>query len=330
MTSAIRHDWSLPEIEAIYTAPLPDLVFRAQLAHREHHRPDEVQGCMLLSIKTGGCPEDCAYCPQSAHYHTPVTRTDLIDLAELTEAAERARAHGATRFCLGAAWRDVPSGAPFERVLEMVRVVRGLGMEACCTLGMLTEAQALRLAEAGLTAYNHNLDTSPEFYGRIITTRTYEDRLATLARVRQAGITVCCGGIIGMGEDRPVRYRLLQQLAGLDPHPESVPVNLLVRVEGTPLADLPAEDPLELVRTIATARVLMPAAYVRLSAGRLSLSDEAQALCFVAGANSIFLGDRLLTTPNPGASHDERLLARLGMRLTTGEPAPAAAAHAGG
>jgi biotin synthase len=320
----LRHDWTVSEIAAIYTSPLPDLIFRAQQLHREHHRADEVQGCMLLSIKTGGCPEDCAYCPQSAHYKTDVTRTDLVPLEELTEAATRAREQGATRFCMGAAWRDVPDGRPFEQVLEMVRVVRGLGMEACCTLGMLDQTQADALAAAGLTAYNHNLDTSPEFYGSIITTRTYDDRLQTLKRVRQAGITVCCGGIIGMGEDRGVRYRLLQQLASLDPHPESVPVNLLVRVDGTPLADRAAEDPLELVRTIAVARILMPASFVRLSAGRMSLTDEAQALCFLAGANSVFLGDRLLTTPNPGASHDEQLFDRLGMRLT------AAAAHVAG
>lgn len=335
MNSAIpiRHDWSVAEIEAVYTAPLPDLVFRAQTVHRAQYRPDEVQGCMLLSIKTGGCPEDCAYCPQSARYRTGVTRTDLVSLADLTEAASRASEQGATRFCMGAAWRDVPDGAPFDAVLEMVRVVRGLGMEACCTLGMLSQEQADALAAAGLTAYNHNLDTSPDFYGQIITTRTYDDRLATLARVRQAGITVCCGGIIGMGEDRGVRYRLLQQLASLDPHPESVPVNLLVRVPGTPLADLPAEDPLELVRTIATARILMPKAFVRLSAGRLSLTDEAQALCFVAGANSVFLGERLLTTPNPGASHDQVLFDRLGMRLIAADrlrPREADAMESGG
>ncbi len=316
----IRHDWTVREIEAVYTAPLPDLIFRAQRTHREHHAADEIQGCMLLSVKTGGCPEDCAYCPQSARYHTGVARTDLAGLDEVKTAALQAREQGATRFCMGAAWRDVPDGAPFERVLEMVRVVRSLGMEACCTLGMLTQGQADRLAEAGLSAYNHNLDTSPEFYGRIITTRTYDDRLATLARVRRAGITVCCGGIIGMGEDRAVRYRLLQQLSSLSPHPESVPVNMLVSVEGTPLEHRPPEDPFELVRTIATARILMPASFVRLSAGRLSLSDEAQALCFLAGANSVFLGDRLLTTPNPGASHDEQLLGRLGMRLRTGPP----------
>jgi biotin synthase len=320
----LRHDWTISEIAAIYRSPLPDLIFRAQQIHREHHRADEVQGCMLLSIKTGGCPEDCAYCPQSAHYKTDVTRTDLVSLEELTEAATRARAQGATRFCMGAAWRDVPDGRPFEQVLQMVRVVRGLGMEACCTLGMLNQTQADALADAGLTAYNHNLDTSPEFYGSIITTRTYDDRLQTLKRVRQAGITVCCGGIIGMGEDREVRYRLLQQLASLDPHPESVTVNLLVRVDGTPLADRAPEDPLELVRTIATARILMPASFVRLSAGRMSLTDEAQALCFLAGANSVFLGDRLLTTPNPGASHDDQLFDKLGMRLT------AAAAHVAG
>jgi biotin synthase len=323
---AIRHDWSVQEIGAIYSAPLPELVFRAQLALRAHHRADEVQGCMLLSIKTGGCPEDCGYCPQSAHYKTDVSRSGLVPLDELTVAATRAREQGATRFCMGAAWRDVPDGEPFEQVLDMVRVVRGLGMEACCTLGMLKQEQADRLADAGLSAYNHNLDTSPEFYGNIITTRTYDDRLATLGRVRQAGITVCCGGIIGMGEDRAVRYRLLQQLAALDPHPESVPVNLLVRVDGTPLADVPPEDPLELVRTIATARILMPASFVRLSAGRLSLTDEAQALCFLAGANSVFLGDRLLTTPNPGTTHDERLFDRLGMRLT----AAPATTNAGG
>ncbi len=322
-----RHDWSIPEIESIYTAPLPDLVFRAQTVHRTHHQPNEVQGCILLSIKTGGCPEDCAYCPQSAHYKTDVVRTDLVPLDELTDAATKAREQGATRFCMGAAWRDAPEGQQFDRVLDMVRVVRGLGMEACCTLGMLTQPQADALADAGLTAYNHNLDTSPEFYGSIITTRTYSERLDTLARVRQAGITVCSGGIIGMGENRRARYGMLRQLSSLTPHPESVPINMLVRVEGTPLADQAPEDPLELVRTIATARILMPTSFVRLSAGRLGMTDEAQALCFLAGANSVFLGDRLLTTPNPGASHDEQLLERLGMRLTpAGIPA---AAHAG-
>ena len=275
---------------------------------------------MLLSIKTGGCPEDCAYCPQSAHYRTGVQRQELMDVDAALAAARSARSQGATRFCMGAAWRDVPKGEPFERVLKMVRGVRALGMEACCTLGMLTEPQADALAEAGLTAYNHNLDTSPEFYGEIIGTRTYEDRLATLKRVRNAGITVCSGGIIGMGESRRERYGLLRELSSLDPHPESVPVNMLVRVEGTPLAKQEAEDPLELVRMIATARILMPKSFVRLSAGRLSLSDEAQALCFLAGANSIFMGDKLLTTPNPEADADQKLLGKLGMQLIPAKP----------
>jgi biotin synthase len=318
----LRHDWTLAEIESIYTAPFSELMFRAQEAQRAHHRADEVQGCSLLSIKTGGCPEDCAYCPQSARYDTAVEAAPLVSLEEMTRAAERAKAEGATRFCMGAAWRDAPEGPLFERVLDMVRVVRALDMEACCTLGMLSDAQAEALASAGLTAYNHNLDTSPEFYGRIITTRTYDERLATLARVRRAGITVCCGGIIGMGEDRRVRWALLRELASLDPHPESVPINLLVRVAGTPLADAPPVDSFELVRTIATARLLMPASIVRLSAGRLSLSDEAQALCLLAGANSIFLGDRLLTTPNPDADRDRRLLDKLGMRLKPWDAGP--------
>jgi len=332
--TAIRHDWTIPEIESIYTAPLPDLVFRAQTAHRAFHRSDEIQGCMLLSIKTGGCPEDCAYCPQSARYSTGVARQELLSVEETLDSARRAREQGATRFCMGAAWRDVPRDSPkdarFDRVLEMVRGVRALGMEACCTLGMLTQDQADALAEAGLSAYNHNLDTSPEFYGEIITTRTYRERIDTLARVRLAGVTVCSGGIIGMGESRSDRYGLLRELAALDPHPESVPINLLVRVEGTPLAGQPPEDPLELVRMIATARILMPASMVRLSAGRLSLSDEAQALCFLAGANSVFLGDRLLTTPNPDADSDRRLLDKLGLRLREAEaPQSEAAACAG-
>jgi len=309
------------EIEAIYTAPLPDLIFRAQTVHRAHHRTDEVQGCVLLSIKTGGCPEDCAYCPQSAHYKTGVEREGLVSVEAALEAARNAKAQGATRFCMGAAWRDIPKGEQFERVLDMVRGVRALGMEACCTLGMLTDEQAAALAEAGLTAYNHNLDTSSEFYGEIISTRTYEDRLATLDRVRRSGVTVCCGGIIGMGESRQERYRLLRELSTLDPHPESVPVNMLVRVEGTPLAKQRAEDPLELVRMIAAARILMPASMVRLSAGRMSLSDEAQALCFLAGANSIFMGDKLLTTPNPEANEDRQLFDKLGMRLMPAEAA---------
>ncbi|HLK51793.1 MAG TPA: biotin synthase BioB [Bryobacteraceae bacterium] len=315
-TGTLRYDWTLPEIEAIYTTPLLELVFKAQCIHREHHRANEVQGCMLLSIKTGGCPEDCGYCSQSAHYDTEITRRELMTVEETLSAARQAQAGGATRFCMGAAWRSVPGGAAFERVLEMVRGVRSLGMEACCTLGMLSDSQADALAAAGLSAYNHNLDTSPEFYGQIIHTRTYQDRLETLARVRRAGITVCCGGIIGMGEDRATRYGLLRELAALEPHPESVPINLLMPMEGTPLAGQAPLDPLELVRTIATARILMPLSIVRLSAGRVSLSDEAQAMCFLAGASSVFLGERLLTAPNPAGDADTRLFAKLGVRLT--------------
>jgi biotin synthase len=311
----VRHDWTFGEIEEIYRAPFIDLVLQAQLVHRKHHAPNEVQGSVLLNIKSGGCPEDCAYCPQSARYKTGVARTELVSVDDALRAASAAREHGATRFCMGAAWREVPHGPQFERVLDMVRGVRALGMEACCTLGMLDQAQADALADAGLTAYNHNLDTSPEFYGQIITTRTYDERLATLQRVRAAGVTVCCGGIIGMGESRDARIGLLQQLAALDPHPESVPINMLVAVAGTPLASRPPEDPLDVVRMIGTARILMPRSYVRLSAGRLSLSDEAQALCFLAGANSVFLGDRLLTTPNPTADVDRSLFERLGLRL---------------
>ena len=313
--SEIRHDWTGGEIATIYELPIPELLYQAQSVHRVHHAPDEVQGCSLLSIKTGGCPEDCAYCPQSAHYSTGLQKAPLMGVTETLAAAAQAREQGATRFCMGAAWRCAPEGAEFERVLQMVRGVRSLGMEACCTLGMLTRQQADALAGAGLTAYNHNLDTSPEFYGEIITTRTYQDRLETLAHVRGAGISVCCGGIIGLGENRSDRYQLLEQLASQRPHPESVPINLLVKVDGTPLDDKPEIDSLEMVRMIATTRILMPAAMVRLSAGRLALSDEAQALCFIAGANSIFMGEKLLTTPNPAKSDDERLLGRLGMRL---------------
>ena len=315
---AIRHDWTLTEIETIYELPIPELLYQAQSIHRTHHAPNEVQGCSLLSIKTGGCPEDCAYCPQSAHYATGLPKAPLMGVPETLTAAAQARDQGATRFCMGAAWRSAPEGAEFERVLEMVRGVRSLGMEACCTLGMLTSDQAHALAAVGLTAYNHNLDTSPEFYGEIITTRTYQDRLETLAHVRRAGISVCCGGIIGLGEHRSDRYRLLEQLATQCPHPESVPINLLVKVGGTPLEEVPDIDSIEMARMIATARILMPASMVRLSAGRLSLSDEAQALCFMAGANSIFMGEKLLTTPNPAKSSDERLLGRLGMRLRAG------------
>ncbi|PYV37457.1 MAG: biotin synthase BioB [Acidobacteria bacterium] len=315
LTPQLRYDWALKEIEWIYTLPLPDLVFAAQTVHRAYHRPDEVQACRLLSIKTGGCPEDCGYCPQSAHHDTGLARQPLMGVEQTLAAAKQARDQGATRFCMGAAWRSAPNGDDFLQVLKMVQGVRALGLEACCTLGMLTEKQAEALAAAGLTAYNHNLDTSPEFYGEIITTRTYEDRLQTLKRVRKAGITICCGGIIGMGEEREDRFRLLEQLATQKPHPESVPINLLVRVKGTPLEEQQAIDPLEMVRMIATARILMPASMVRLSAGRLSLTEEAQALCFLAGANSIFMGEKLLTTPNPEIDHDRRLLGRLGMHF---------------
>jgi biotin synthase len=310
----IRHDWTRDEIREIYRLPLPELTFRAQLAHREFHRADEVQMCRLLSIKTGGCPEDCAYCSQSAHYKTEVGREPLMNANDVLAAARRAKFDGATRFCMGAAWRQVNDGKEFDNVLEMVRGVAALDMEVCCTLGMLTESQALRLKEAGLTAYNHNLDTSPEFYGEIITTRVYEDRLRTIGYVRQAGITVCSGGILGMGESDEDRIGLLEQLARLDPHPESVPINMLVRGEGTPLENAEELDPLIMVRTIATARILMPASMVRLAAGRRQMSPEAVALCFIAGANSIFTGEKLLTTPNPGANEDARLFESLGMK----------------
>ncbi len=310
----LRHDWKRAEVEEIYRTPLPELVFRAQSVHRQLHAPDRVQTCQLISIKTGGCPEDCAYCPQSAHYDADVERQGLLDAQHVVGVARDAAERGVTRFCMGAAWRQAPEGAEFERVLEMVRGVSALGMEVCCTLGMLSEGQAARLKEAGLTAYNHNLDTSPEFYGSIITTRVYDDRLRTLAAVRKAGITVCCGGILGMGEREIDRIALLQQLATLEPHPESVPINMLVRVAGTPLASMPALDPLEMVRAIATARILMPASRVRLAAGRKQLSPETVTLCFLAGANSIFVGEKLLTTPNPGPDEDEQLLQTLGLK----------------
>jgi biotin synthase len=312
--AAPRSDWTRQSVREIYQRPLLELVFDAQQLHRQLHDPTEVQLCQLLSIKTGGCPEDCAYCPQSAHYATGVAHENLLDVDHVTSTAAKAREEGATRFCMGAAWREVRDGKEFDDVLEMVRRVSAMGMEVCCTLGMLTDEQAQRLAEAGLTAYNHNLDTSPEFYGEIITTRRYDDRLRTIASVRKAGITVCCGGIVGMGESDEDRIGLLHQLAVLDPHPESVPINMLVAVEGTPLANAKQVDPLTLVRMIATARLLMPASRVRLSAGRRSLTREAAALCFMAGANSIFVGDRLLTTPNPERNEDDQLFADLGLR----------------
>jgi biotin synthase len=314
MDTQLRHDWNKDEVEAIYRTPLPELLYRAQTVHRVFHATDRVQTCQLISIKTGGCPEDCAYCPQSAHYDADVERQGLLDPQHVIGVARDAASRGITRMCMGAAWREAPQGRDFDKVLEMVKGVSALGLEVCCTLGMLTEEQAVRLKGAGLTAYNHNLDTSPEFYGSIITTRVYDERLRTLAAVRKAGITVCCGGILGMGEKESDRVGLLQQLATLKPHPESVPINMLVRVEGTPLASMPALDPLEMVRAIATARIIMPASRVRLAAGRKQLSPEAVTLCFVAGANSIFVGERLLTTPNPGPDEDEQLLETLGMK----------------
>jgi biotin synthase len=310
----LRNDWKREEVEGIYRLALPELIFRAQTVHRQWHAPDRVQTCQLLSIKTGGCPEDCGYCPQSAHYDAGVERQGLLDPEHVIEVAREAAVRGVTRFCMGAAWRQAPEGREFEGVLEMVRGVSALGMEVCCTLGMLNDGQAERLKNAGLTAYNHNLDTSPEFYGSIITTRVYDDRLRTLAAVRKAGITVCCGGILGMGERESDRIGMLLQLATLQPHPESVPINMLVRVEGTPLASLPALDPLEMVRAMATARILMPASRVRLAAGRKQLSREAVTLCFLAGANSIFVGEKLLTTSNPGPDEDEQFLQSLGLK----------------
>ncbi|WEX85793.1 biotin synthase BioB [Sinorhizobium garamanticum] len=313
--SSIRHDWTVEEIEALHELPLLELIGRASTVHRLHHDPNRVQKASLLSIKTGGCPEDCAYCPQSAHHReVELTRDRLMDPQKVVALAATAKAAGAERFCMGAAWRQVRDGKEFDAVIEMVEGVRALGMEACVTLGMLKPHQAARLAAAGLTAYNHNLDTSPEFYSRIITTRTYQDRLETLATVRAAGIELCCGGIIGMGESGRDRAAMLQVLANFDPHPESVPINALVPVSGTPLAARPRIDPLELVRMVATARLVMPASVVRLSAGRAALSREAQILCLVAGANSIFYGDTLLTTPNAGLGEDAGLLAAIGVQ----------------
>jgi biotin synthase len=312
-----RHDWTSAEVLDLLSQPLLDLVDAARAVHRRHHRDGEVQLASLLSIKTGACPEDCKYCAQSAHYakSTGLKRETLLDVGDVLEKAQRAKDAGATRFCMGAAWREVKDGQAFDSVLAMVKGVRALGMEACVTLGMLTQSQADRLAEAGLTAYNHNLDTSPEFYGEIVTTRTYQDRLETLARVRKAGIEVCCGGIIGMGETIADRARLLQTLANLKPHPESVPINALVAVPGTPLADRPPVDPLDLVRMVAAARIMMPLSRVRLSAGRRELSREAQILCFLAGANSIFYGDKLLTTANNDAADDLALIEEAGLSV---------------
>ncbi len=308
----IRHDWTVDEIVAVHDRPLLDLIGEANRIHRLHQPPNYVQKASLLSVKTGGCPEDCAYCPQSAHYEVNLEKSPLMPTAKVLALAGRAKAAGADRFCMGAAWRQVRDGAEFDALLDMVRGVRALGMEACVTLGMLTPSQAQRLKEAGLTAYNHNLDTGPDFYTKIISTRTYEDRLETLKAVRAAGLEMCCGGIIGMGESARDRAAMLAVLAAFDPHPESVPINALVAVPGTPLGEREEIDPIDFVRMIATTRIVLPGAKVRLSAGRSNLSREAQILCMVAGANSIFYGETLLTTPNATMPEDDALFAALG------------------
>ena len=314
MTSEIRHDWSIEEVEQLLSLPFNDLLYRAQTVHRDHFDPNQVQVSTLLSIKTGACPEDCGYCSQSARNDTQLERERLLPLDEVLAAASAAREKGATRFCMGAAWRN-PTDTNLQTVAEMVKAVKDMGMETCVTLGMLTATQAQKLKDAGLDYYNHNLDTSPEFYGEVITTRTYEDRLQTLDHVRRAGLNVCSGGILGLGESRRDRASMLCQLSNLPSHPESVPINLLVQVEGTPLFGVEELDPLEFVRTVAVARIMMPRSYVRLSAGRTEMSDELQALCFLAGANSLFYGERLLTTDNPETDRDKQLFERLGLSM---------------
>ena len=310
--NVVRHDWSRDQVRAVFDQPFNELLFQAQTLHRQYFDPNAVQVSTLLSIKTGGCPEDCNYCPQSVHHDTGLEPEHLMDVEAVVTAAKRARQAGATRFCMGAAWRN-PKGRNFERVLEMVSRVQAEGLETCATLGMLDAGQALELKQAGLDYYNHNLDTSPEFYGDIITTRTYDDRLETLTHVREAGINVCCGGIVGLGEGREDRVALLCELANLPEHPGSVPINQLVKVEGTPLQQQTDIDAIEFVRTIATARILMPASWVRLSAGRSEMTDEMQTLCFFAGANSIFYGEKLLTTGNPDTARDDALFDKLGL-----------------
>lgn len=309
----LRHDWSVDEIAALYDMPFNDLLFEAQTIHRANFDPNAVQVSTLLSIKTGRCPEDCGYCPQSVRYDTDLKSEPLMPLPEVIESAKQAKANGSSRFCMGAAWRS-PKDKDLEPVIEMVKEVKALGLETCLTLGMLTESQANRLKDAGLDYYNHNLDTSPEYYGEVITTRTYQDRLDTLQHVRDAGMNTCCGGILGMGESRRDRIGLFQELANQEHHPESVPVNLLVRVSGTPLEKGDDLDALEFIRSVAIARIMMPKSYVRLSAGRESMSEEMQAMCFFAGANSIFYGEKLLTTPNPGTHHDMQLFEKLGIK----------------
>jgi len=310
----IRNNWSIEEIKEVYNMPLLELVYKAASLHREYNDTGEVQVCTLLSIKTGGCPEDCAYCPQAARYHTDISVHGLMKTDEVLSYARKAKEAGSTRFCMGAAWREVRNNRDFDNVLEMVKEINALDMEVCCTLGMLTEEQAKKLADAGLHAYNHNLDTSSDYYGEIISTRTYDDRLKTLDNVRKAGVTVCCGGIIGLGETHDDRIKMLHTLCTMPEHPESVPVNALVRIEGTPLAHNPKVDIWDMVRMIATARILMPKAMVRLSAGRQEMSVAEQALCFMAGANSIFAGDKLLTTPNPGFDEDNAMFNLLGLK----------------
>jgi biotin synthase len=323
---SIRHDWTCGQAEALFELPFSDLIFRAQQTHRAHFDPNDVQISTLLSIKTGRCPEDCKYCPQSVRWNTGLAEAELMPVDEVRQAARRARESGAHRFCMGAAWRR-PKDHQLDQVIALLEVVREEGLETCLTLGMLTEAQAQRLKAAGLDYYNHNLDTSPDYYREIISTRSYDDRLETLRNVRSAGMNVCCGGIIGMGESRRDRSALLVELANLPEHPESVPINRLVQVPGTPLEDTDPIDPLDFVRTIAVARIMLPASRVRLSAGRDDMSDEIQALCFLAGANSIFYGDKLLTTGNPDTEADDALLARLGInRRSSPSPEPVARA----
>jgi biotin synthase len=317
--SELRHDWSVSEVQALFAAPLNDLLFQAQTLHRKHFEPNRVQLSTLLSIKTGACPEDCAYCPQSARYDTGLKNEALLQVDAVLDAAKAAKANGATRFCMGAAWRS-PKDRDLPKLESMIAGVKSLGLETCMTLGMLKREQAQRLADAGLDYYNHNIDTSAEFYNEIITTRTFEDRLDTLDNVRSSGMKVCCGGIVGMGEGTADRAEMLRTLANLPEHPQSVPINNLVQVKGTPLDGAAALDPIEFVRTIAVARILMPASYVRLSAGRSEMSDEMQALCFFAGANSIFYGEKLLTTGNPQNVKDRELLDRLGIRPEAAAP----------
>ena len=320
---SIRHDWQKHEVLNLYALPFNDLLFQAHSIFRTHHNPNKVQVSTLLSIKTGSCSEDCAYCPQSGHYDTDIEPERLLNLEAVEQHARAAKESGASRFCMGAAWRN-PSDKHLDHVIEMIRVVKNTGLETCVTLGMLTQPQAQRLKQAGLDYYNHNLDTSPEFYGSVITTRTYQDRLQTLAHVRNADISVCCGGILGMGESRKDRAGLLLQLSCLPQHPESVPINMLVQIKGTPLYGLEELDPFEFVRTVAIARVMLPKSYVRLSAGRDAMNDQTQALCFFAGANSIFYGDTLLTAKNPATHKDQLLFSRLGIeadQLATNQPA---------